>query len=94
MLKKAASVNNKEFSEKMVDYLSPETKEAGKVWLLFSNRTLGIRTVVIFYNWFVFSHFYQVRKTTTFTLLLLSFHGFYDNGASYTRITSIRCMYL
>lgn len=51
LLRCAAKVNKTTFSEKMVDNLPIEKKEAGKVWLLFTDRTLGCRTLVIFYNW-------------------------------------------
>ncbi|XP_076081367.1 organic cation transporter protein-like [Mytilus galloprovincialis] len=65
LLKHAAYINKTEFSEKVMEELAPEKKEAGKVWLLFSDRTLGCRTVVIFYNWMVASMvFYGLSLNT------------------------------
>ncbi|XP_052083729.1 organic cation transporter protein-like [Mytilus californianus] len=65
LLKHAAFINKTEFSEKVMEELAPEKKEAGKVWLLFSDRTLGCRTVVIFYNWMVASMvFYGLSLNT------------------------------
>ncbi|XP_076081366.1 organic cation transporter protein-like [Mytilus galloprovincialis] len=65
LLRCAAKVNKTTFSEKMVDNLPVEKKEAGKVWLLFTDRTLGCRTLVIFYNWMVASMvFYGLTLNT------------------------------
>ncbi|CAG2257565.1 OCTN [Mytilus edulis] len=65
LLRRAAKVNKTTFSEKMVDNLPIEKKEAGKVWLLFTDRTLGCRTLVIFYNWMVASMvFYGLTLNT------------------------------
>ncbi|XP_076081369.1 organic cation transporter protein-like [Mytilus galloprovincialis] len=55
LLQHAAFINGTEFIEKHMEEIPLEKKEAGKPWLLFSNRTLGCRTVVIFYNWMVVS---------------------------------------
>ncbi|XP_061177670.1 organic cation transporter protein-like [Saccostrea echinata] len=51
LLKKAAEWNHTEFSPEILDNIAPKEKEAGKVWLLFSDRKLGLRTAIIFYNW-------------------------------------------
>lgn len=51
VLQKAADVNKIQFSPKLLDKIEPDKKEAGKVWLLFSEKTLGVRTAIVFYNW-------------------------------------------
>ena len=51
LLEKAAKYNGKEASSKLLDNVVLEKKEAGKIWLLFSDRRLGVRTVIIYFNW-------------------------------------------
>lgn len=51
LLEKAAKYNGKDISSKLFDDIDIGKKEAGKIWLLFSDRRLGVRTVIIFYNW-------------------------------------------
>ncbi|KAK3097593.1 hypothetical protein FSP39_011253, partial [Pinctada imbricata] len=66
LLKTAAKVNKKELPEKLLDKLAPEEKkETGKVWLLFTEKSLAIRTCIIFYNWMVASMvFYGLSLNT------------------------------
>ncbi|CAC5422896.1 SLC22A4_5 [Mytilus coruscus] len=65
LLQHAAVVNKTTFPEKMLDELTPDTKESGRVWLLITNKTLAYRTVVIFFNWMVVSMvFYGLSLNT------------------------------
>ena len=51
VLQRAADVNKMAFSPQVLDKIEPDKKEAGKIWLLFSEKNLGLRTVIVFYNW-------------------------------------------
>lgn len=65
ILEKAAKYNGKDISSKLFDDIDLGKKEAGKIWLLFSDRRLGVRTVIIFYNWMVASMvFYGLSLNT------------------------------
>ncbi|XP_061177531.1 organic cation transporter protein-like [Saccostrea echinata] len=65
ILEKAAKYNKREVSSKMLEDVVIEKKEAGKIWLLFSDRRLGIRTIILFYNWMVASMvFYGLSLNT------------------------------
>ncbi|XP_056017071.1 organic cation transporter protein-like [Ostrea edulis] len=65
LLEKAAKYNKKEVSSKILEEVTIEKKEAGKIWLLFSDRRLGVRTIIIFYNWMVASMvFYGLSLNT------------------------------
>ncbi|XP_061177443.1 organic cation transporter protein-like [Saccostrea echinata] len=65
ILEKAAQYNKKELSPKILENVVIEKREAGKIWLLFSDRRLGIRTIIIFYNWMVASMvFYGLSLNT------------------------------
>ncbi|XP_078339711.1 organic cation transporter protein-like isoform X3 [Crassostrea virginica] len=65
LLEKAAKYNGKEASSKLLDNVVLEKKEAGKIWLLFSDRRLGVRTVIIYFNWLVTSMvFYGLSLNT------------------------------
>jgi hypothetical protein len=51
LLQKAAKFNNKEVSSKICDEMTIERRESGKIWLLFSDHRMGVRTIIIYYNW-------------------------------------------
>lgn len=51
LLVKAAKYNGKEISSKLFGDVDLGPKQTGKIWMLFSDRRLGVRTVIIFYNW-------------------------------------------
>ncbi|KAK3087370.1 hypothetical protein FSP39_005127 [Pinctada imbricata] len=56
LLKKAATVNKKELDDGYLKGLvSGEEKETGRVYLLFKNWRLAVRTIIIFYCWMVFN---------------------------------------
>ncbi|KAL4232457.1 hypothetical protein ACF0H5_007150 [Mactra antiquata] len=81
ILRKVANSNNTKLDEDAVRRLPPPEKQAG-VWKLFSTRTLGVWTVIIFFNWFVCSmSYYGVVLNTgnlggdiyfNFTMLVLA----------------------
>lgn len=65
ILRKVAKSNNAVLNEKLVEELPPPQKE-GRVWQLFSSKTLGVWTLIIFFNWFVCSmSYYGVVLNTT-----------------------------
>ncbi|CAG2257564.1 OCTN [Mytilus edulis] len=65
LLQHAAMVNKTTFPDKMLDELTPDNRESGRVWLLFSDKTLACRTVIIFFNWMVVSMvFYGLSLNT------------------------------
>jgi OCT family organic cation transporter-like MFS transporter 4/5 len=51
LLEKAAKYNKKEIPSKIFENVTIEKKESGRIWLLFTDRHLGVRTIVIYYNW-------------------------------------------
>lgn len=51
VLEKAAQYNRKEVSSKSLGEIVIEKREAGKIWLLFSDRRMGVRTAILYYNW-------------------------------------------
>jgi hypothetical protein len=53
VIRKTARINNVELPEKLFDGdVTKKTKSSG-VWRLFTSRVLFVRTIIIFFNWFV-----------------------------------------
>ncbi|KAH3738631.1 organic cation transporter protein-like [Dreissena polymorpha] len=57
ILHKVAKTNGTTFNEKLIQELPPPAPQ-GRVWQLFSNKTLAGWTLIIFFNWFVCSMSY------------------------------------
>ncbi|XP_061177442.1 organic cation transporter protein-like [Saccostrea echinata] len=88
LLKRAAEWNHTEFSPEILDNIAPKEKEAGKVWLLFSNRKLGLRTAIIFYNWIAVSMvFFGLGLNTA-----MFYGNFYTNFLIFVLLESIGSM--
>jgi hypothetical protein len=62
LLEKAAIYNKREVPSKILEEVTIEKKEAGKIWLLFSDRRLAVRTVIIYYNWYCLCCQYFTHK--------------------------------
>ena len=56
IIRRAAKVNKAQLSDKVIDGMFGGQEEAvpqGRLWHLFSSRTLAIRTIIIYFNWYV-----------------------------------------
>lgn len=50
-LEKVVKYNGKDIFFKFFDDIDIGKKEVGKIWLFFFDCCLGVRIVIIFYNW-------------------------------------------